>query len=85
MKQFLKFVLATVTGLFLFMLLGIFIIAGIAASAGKETKATVAANSVLKLDLNYAIPEQTVDNPFAGMNLFNPKLSEKAVGLTEIR
>ncbi|HRG87788.1 MAG TPA: signal peptide peptidase SppA [Chitinophagales bacterium] len=85
MKQFLKFVLATITGLFLFMLLGIFIIAGIAASAGKETKATVAANSVLKLDLNYAIPEQTVDNPFAGMNLFNPKLSEKAVGLTEIR
>lgn len=85
MKQFLKFVLATVTGLFLFMLLGIFIIAGIAASAGKETKATVAANSVLKLDLNYAIPEQTVDNPFAGMNLFNPKLSEKAVGLTQIR
>lgn len=85
MKQFLKFVLATITGLFLFMLLGIFILAGIAASAGKETKATVAANSVLKLDLNYAIPEQTVDNPFAGMNLFNPKLSEKAVGLTEIR
>lgn len=85
MKQFLKFVLATITGMFLFMLLGFFILLGIAASAGSEKKATVAANSVLKLDLNYDIPEQTVDNPFAGMNLFNPQLSKKAVGLTEIR
>jgi protease-4 len=85
MKQFLKFVLASITGMFLFMLLGFFILLGIAASAGSEKKATVAANSVLKLDLNYDIPEQTVDNPFAGMNLFNPQLSKKAVGLTEIR
>lgn len=85
MRQFFKFVFATITGLFLFMLLGIFLIAGIAASAGKEKKATVAANSILKLDLNYAIPEKTNDNPFAGMSVFNLKPSKKAIGLTEIR
>ena len=85
MRQFFKFVFATITGLFLFILLGIFILAGIAASAGKEKKATVAANSVLKLDLNYAIPEKTNDNPFAGMSIFNLKPSKKAIGLTEIR
>ena len=85
MRQFFKFVFATITGLFLFILLGIFILAGIAASAGKEKKATVAANSILKLDLNYAIPEKTNDNPFAGMSIFNLKPSKKAIGLTEIR
>ncbi|MFM2305729.1 MAG: hypothetical protein RLZZ367_398 [Bacteroidota bacterium] len=85
MKQFLKFVLATIVGLALFMVLGIFILIGMAASAGKETKATVAANSILKLDLNYQIPEQSSDNPFAGVSVFNPKLSKKAIGLTEIK
>ncbi|HLP51498.1 MAG TPA: signal peptide peptidase SppA [Chitinophagales bacterium] len=85
MKQFFKFTLATIFGLFLFCLLGFFLILGIAASAGSETKATVAANSVLKLDLNYDIPEKTNDNPFAGMSAFNPKFSKKAIGLTEIR
>ena len=85
MRQFLKFVIATITGLFLFIVLSIFILAGIAAAAGKEKKATVAANSVLKLDLNYAIPEKTNDNPFAGMSIFNLKPSKKAIGLTEIR
>ncbi len=56
-----------------------------AASAGKETKAVIPANSVLKLDLNYKIPEKTNDNPFAGMTVFNLKPSKKALGLTEIQ
>ncbi len=85
MGQFFKFVFATITGLFLFCLIGIFILIGIAAAAGKDKKATVAANSVLKLDLNYAIPEKSNDNPFAGMSIFNLKPQKKAIGLTEIR
>lgn len=85
MKQFFKFVFATLVGLFLFVFIGFLLLAGIAASAGKETKAIVAANSVLKLDLNYAIPEKTNDNPFAGMSVFNLKPGKKAVGLTEIQ
>ncbi|MBL7778006.1 MAG: signal peptide peptidase SppA [Chitinophagales bacterium] len=84
MKQFLKFVLATITGLFLFIVISFFVVLGIAGAASKEKPAKVEANTVLKLDLNYGIPEKTVDDPFAGLTNgdFAPK---KAVGLTEIR
>jgi protease-4 len=85
MRQFLKFVFATIVGLALFSFLGIMLLVGIAASAGKETKAVIPANSVLKLDLNYKIPEKSNDNPFAGMSVFNLKPGKKAVGLTEIK
>lgn len=84
MKQFLKYVLATITGLFLFIIISFFILAGIAASAGSEKKAVVETNSVLKMNLNYTIPEKTNDNPFAGLSLGNLK-PNKAIGLTEIR
>lgn len=85
MRQFFKFVFATIVGLALFSFLGIMLLVGIAASAGKETKAVIPANSVLKLDLNYKIPEKSNDNPFAGMSVFNLKPGKKAVGLTEIK
>jgi protease-4 len=85
MLQFLKFVFATIIGMFLFFVICLFLLIGFAASAGKETIATVKSNSVLKLDLNYHIPEKTVDNPFAGLSIGNPRLSKKAIGLTEIR
>lgn len=84
MKQFFKFVLATITGLVLFIVLGILLLVGIAAGAGKEKVATVKSNSVLKLDLNYPIAEQTSDDPFASFD-FNTMKSKKATGLTEIR
>ncbi|MCX6199776.1 MAG: signal peptide peptidase SppA [Bacteroidetes bacterium] len=84
MKQFFKFTFATVFGIFLFIVISVLILIGIAASAGGDKKATVEANSVLKLDLNYKIPEITNDNPFAGLSIGNLKPS-KAVGLTEIR
>lgn len=84
MKQFLKFVLATITGLFLFIVISFFVVLGIAGAASKEKPAKVEANSILKLDLNYAIPEKTVDDPFSALSSgdFSPK---KAIGLTEIR
>ena len=84
MKQFFKFTFATVFGIFLFIVISVLILIGIAASAGGDKKATVEANSVLKLDLNYKIPEITNDNPFAGLSIGNLK-PNKAVGLTEIR
>ena len=84
MLQFLKYVFATIVGVFLFFVIGFFIIAGIAAAAGSEKKATVKANSVLKLNLDYTIPEKTNDNPFAGLSIGNLKPS-KAVGLTDLR
>ncbi len=84
MRQFFKFVFATIVGLILFMVIGIIFLVSLAAAAGGDKKAEVKANSVLKLDLNYKIPEKTDDNPFAGLSLGNLKPS-KAIGLTEIR
>lgn len=83
MLQFLKYVFATLVGMFLFFVIGILILVGIAASAGTEEPAKLEANSVLKLDLNYDIPEKTVDNPFAALSIGNMK-PKKAIGLTEI-
>jgi len=84
MTQFLKFVLATVVGLFVFCFLGIFFLIGIASSAGKEKKTTVEANSVLRLDLNYTIHEKNEENPFASLGLGSTR-PKKGTGLTEIR
>jgi protease-4 len=84
MKQFFKFTFATILGMFLFFILSFLILLGIAGAASSEKEAKVEANSILKLDLNYAIPEKTSENPFAGFSAgdFKPK---KAIGLTEIK
>ena len=84
MKQFFKFTLATILGMFFFFIISFLILLGIAGAASSEKEAKVEANSILKLDLNYAIPEKTSENPLAGFSAgdFNPK---KAIGLTEIK
>lgn len=84
MKQFFKFTFATILGMFLFFIISFLILLGIARAASSEKEAKVEANSILKLDLNYAIPEKTSENPFAGFSAgdFKPK---KAIGLTEIK
>ena len=83
MKQFLKFTLATIVGIFLFTVISFFVLAGIAAAAGGKKQIEVPANSVLKLDLNYSIPEQTTDNPFQDIDFssFKPK---SALGLLDV-
>ena len=83
MKQFFKYVFATIVGMFFFSILWILFLVGIAAVAGSEKKADVKPNSVLKLDLNYEIPEMTNSNPFASMDFtsFKPR---KATGLNDI-
>lgn len=83
MKQFLKFTLATVVGIFLFTIIAFAMLAGIAASASGKKTVSVPANSILKLDLNYSIPEQTNDNPFQDMDFtsFKPKVS---LGLADV-
>jgi protease-4 len=84
MKQFFKFTFATILGMFLFFIISFLILLGIAGAASSEKEAKVEANSILKLDLNYSIPEKTSENPFAGFSAgdFKPK---KAIGLTEIK
>jgi protease IV len=85
MKQFLKFVLATIVGLGIFSGLIFIFFAALfsAALASKDSKVTVESNSVLKLDLNYEIHEKNKDKSFADLDFTSPKL-RKEIGLTEI-
>jgi protease IV len=81
MLQFFKYVLATIVGLLVFMVIGFLIFFGIAASLGSSAdKTTVEANSVLKMDLNTSIQEISVENPFAGFSGGN-----EATGLMDIK
>lgn len=68
MKQFLKYTLATVFGIFItFIFLGFllfFTIIGIADSAGRD-KVSVKDNSVLELNINYDVPERSPNDFFA--------------------
>ncbi len=66
MWQFIKYVFATIVGLFLFSLLGFFLFVGIVAAVGSSEDSTpIETNSVLKLNLNNPIQEVAVENPFA--------------------
>ena len=70
MLQFLKYVFATIVGLFLFFIIGFFILAGIGAAIGSSSDTvSLKDNSVLKLDLNRPIVENTSDedDPFKSL------------------
>ncbi len=82
MRQFLKYLLATLLGLFIFSLLGFFILAGIIGAASSKKDTTVAKNSVLKLDLNEPIRERSSENPFA---VFTGNGDASVLGLIEIK
>jgi protease-4 len=83
MLKFLKYVFATIVGIFLFFFLGFILLVGVVKSASKEKTVAVESNSVLKLDLNYKISEKSEDNPFAAFD-FNTMKSKKATGLYDI-
>ncbi|HEX8547405.1 MAG TPA: S49 family peptidase, partial [Cytophagaceae bacterium] len=85
MLSFLKYVFATIVGLFLFILLFIAIIAGIISSTvDKKEEANVGQNSVLKLNLNKAIEERETDNFFGSIGgPFSQR--EGSLGLLELR
>ena len=80
MRQFLKFVLATIVGLALFSFLGFLVVAGIigAAKSAGEHKET-AANSVLELKLNEPLSERGRDDGFG------PFGSKGSTGLIELK
>lgn len=84
MLQFLKFVLATLVGLFLFFILSFFILAGVGAAFSSEDKSVVESNSVLKLDLDRSIREVGVDNPFSQFS-GNFGGGENVLGLKDIK
>ena len=83
MLQFLKFVLATLVGLFLFFILFFFILVGIGSAFSSEDKAVIKDNSVLRLDLDKPIKEVGVENPFAELGAFGG--GDETIGLKDIR
>jgi protease-4 len=64
MRSFFKYTLATIFGLFLFSILGFFILIGIGAAAGGSDEVSVKENSVLKIKLNVPIMEREKSDPF---------------------
>ncbi|RSK43198.1 signal peptide peptidase SppA [Hymenobacter rigui] len=67
MRQFFKYVLATLTGLVLFAGVGLLVLVLIiAAAASSDKEVTVASNSVLELTLDKPIGEREFTNPLSG-------------------
>ncbi len=87
MKEFFKFVFASMIGVILsFFVLFIFvivIITAIVASAGSEGKVAVSANSIMHISLDYPISERTDKNPLAAFNFMGFE-GKKTLGLNEI-
>ncbi|HEY8930758.1 MAG TPA: signal peptide peptidase SppA [Mucilaginibacter sp.] len=86
MKQFFKFVLASVVGLFitsiLLVIVFVIFVAGLFAGASEKT-AEVDPNTVLELKLNYPIAERTPNNPLSGLSFLGVE-GEKTLGLNDI-
>ncbi|TXK49093.1 signal peptide peptidase SppA [Pontibacter qinzhouensis] len=63
MLNFLKYVLATILGLFIFFFVGMLIMFGIVAATASKGDVEIAANSVLELKLDRQISERDPNNP----------------------
>ncbi len=65
--KFLLNVLATLVGLFIFVVIFVVLMLGAVATTAIKQSSPINDNAVLKLDLNRTIVERTVDDPFAGL------------------
>jgi protease-4 len=87
MKQFLKFTLATIVGIFIASLLGIFISFGIiGAIAGSADKATtLKPNSIFQIDLEGNLVDRSQEDPLSGAFAHVlGKPSENTIGLDDV-
>jgi protease-4 len=87
MREFFKYVFATVVGIvistvLLFMLFFVIMIA-IVSSVGDEQKVMVKNNSILYLNLDQPITERTPENSLAGLPIFGSS-SEKTIGFNDV-
>jgi protease-4 len=85
MKNFLKYTLATITGIIIAsILLFIVMLAGLSALVASGDKpASISENTILVLKAGVAIPDRGNDNPIAGIDIMNMTFSQ-APGLNEI-
>jgi protease-4 len=81
MRGFFKIVLATLLALFIFTVIGIFVLIGIAASASSGDKPVVGEKAVLVLDLDKPFKEQQQDDPFSA--IVNKELDDHLPSLLE--
>ncbi|TDS17173.1 signal peptide peptidase SppA [Sphingobacterium paludis] len=87
MRSFFKYVLATVTGISIVVVLFFAVIIGLIMSTvsqmGSGKEIDVPSNAVLYVSLNHAITERTSENPLEGLNL--PGYGDmKSLGLNDI-
>jgi protease-4 len=83
MKQFFKFVLATIVGLILTITIVVFVFVVILAAASSSKGIDVNANSILYIQFNKAIPERTPDNPLSDIPFLGLG-QDKDIGLNDI-
>jgi protease-4 len=86
MKQFFKFMFASMAGFFLMFIIFFFIMIGIlmsVASLSKKEIVIVPKNTVLQLKFNEVIPDRSSNNPFETINFFSFQVSNPT-GLNEI-
>ena len=83
MKQFFKFVLATIVGLILTITIVVFVFVVIIAAASSSKGIDVNANSILYIQFNKAIPERTPDNPLSDIPFLGLG-QDKDIGLNDI-
>ncbi len=87
MKQFFKYVLATVVGVFissiLVGLLFIGLVTVVVSSLGSSSEPTVSANSVLHITLDHQITEKTVPSPFDDISIPGTP-NKRSLGLNDI-
>src|ERR1700744_2278558 len=83
MKQFFKFVLATIVGIILTTVVILIIGIAIVASASSDKSVDVSPNSVLRIAFTTTIPERTPNNPFSGLSFLGLD-GDKSIGLNDI-
>ncbi|WP_419699113.1 signal peptide peptidase SppA [Mucilaginibacter sp. NFX135] len=82
MKQFFKFVLATIVGVVLITVVLVLVVIGIISASGDKT-IEVEPNSVLHMAFTNPITERTPNNPLAGLSFLGFD-KDKATGLNDI-
>lgn len=82
--KFLRNLLATIVGLFVFTFLALFLLILIASSGGDEKVVKLKEKSVLHLKLNKRILEREVEDPFEGLPMFSD-FKEGGIGLMEFK
>lgn len=87
MREFFKYVFATVVGvgisMVLFLIFFIVLVVGIVKSSLKNEKVSVASNSVLFLNLDQTITERTAEDPFSKLPVVGTE-GEKSIGFNSV-